>query len=133
MMNPMTVNKLEPTLLGFRNAQNLPSHGNSTSKDGSYMQRPSVLKHEYDDEENFTGDDSTTNEEWEPGSKMLCMPDASADYKNTSPCYSSTDSNGPLPSKSNNKVSNRPTGPRKPRKDVQVITLQFLALVCCCL
>lgn len=123
-MNPMTINKLEPTLLGFRNAQNLPNHGHSNPKDSGYMQMPSALKHEYDDEENFTGDDSTTNEEWEPGSKMLCMPDAS-DYKVTSPCYSSTDSNGPLPPKSGSKISNRPTGPRKPRKDVQVITKQF--------
>jgi len=82
------------------------------------------MKHELDDEDNFSGNDSTTNEEWEPGSKMSRM----ADYKVTSPSYSSTDSNGPI-IKTTGKTSNRPTGPRKPRHGQEVILSVYSIIV----
>lgn len=89
--------------------------GKSQLQSASQVQG-SMVKHENDDDDDFTGDESTTNDEWESSAKLPRMADSAGDYKVTSPSYSSTDSNGPLPVKTG-KVSNRPTGPRKPRKD----------------
>ena len=114
--------KFDQNSASFAAKSHLMSGTNITVlNDNSNIQRP-VIKHESDDD---SCTDSTTNDEWEPISKAVRLPDSAGDYGISSPAYSSAESNGPTAVQRSAKTSNRPTGPRKPRKDVQAIILSL--------